>query len=163
MTKFSLALIIILLSAAPAFAQNTKITPGDLKGVQSSADSFSGKKVLGGIEYFEARRDKDLIGYCISVTGSGYCGPMRIIVGIDRSGVIQGVKILEHVETAGIGSGITERSFLDQFKGKNAAALSVGKNIDAITGATISSKAVIDLINDTAKRFIHLRNQREIE
>lgn len=163
MKIFFLAIIAIFILTTPAQSQGTKITKIDLKSVQPSADQFSGKKILDSIEYFEAMKDADTIGYCIFVTGSGYCGPINIIVGIDKSGIIQGMKILGHVETAGIGSRITEKSFLEQFKGKNASDLSIGKNIDAVTGATISSKVVIDSINDTAKRFISLKSGHQLK
>ena len=156
MKFFLLILIIIILSATFSFAQDTKPAIDDLKNIQPQADSFSDKKILGGIEYFEAMKDKNLIGYCINVTTNGYCGPIRMIVGIDKEGVIQGMKILQHTETADIGARIAEPSFSRQFTGKKADDLIIGKNIDAITGATISSKVVIDSINDTAKKFISL-------
>lgn len=156
MKRFFPVLIAIILSTAFVFAQNINPTADDLKNVQPSADSFSDKKVLGGVEYFEAIKGKDIAGYCIIVTTNGYCGPIQMLVGIDKEGIIQGTKILQHVETDCIGSRITGQDFLRQFKGKKADNLIIGKNIDAITGATISSKVVIDSINDTAKKFVSL-------
>jgi len=158
MNRFVLFFAIICLTASIAFAVNGKELD-ILRKIIPDADVFSDKKYLDGIEYFEAIKGKDLIGYCINVTSNGYCGPIHILFGIDKSGVIQGMEILEHRETTGVGSRITEGSFIGQFKGKCAADIVIGKDIDAVTGATISSKVVIDSIHDTAKRFIRLRNQ----
>lgn len=131
-----------------------------LKTILPEADSFNAKKA-GDIEYFEALKGGVLAGYCIKVTGSGYGGYMRIIVGIDPGGIIKGVRILEHQETPGLGSKVNEVRqgekgpyFLEQFKGKSAKTVAVRKNIDAITGATISSMAVTDAIRDTVAKFL---------
>ena len=84
-----------------------------------------------------------------------------MIAGVDSNGTIQGVAILEHSETPGLGArineirpGESEPWFLKQFKGKNARAIAIKKDIDAITGATISSKAVVDAINKTVSSFM---------
>ncbi|MFH1189817.1 MAG: RnfABCDGE type electron transport complex subunit G [Candidatus Omnitrophota bacterium] len=131
-----------------------------LKVIMPEADSFS-PATAGEMEYFEARKGSSLIGYCLKITGSGYGGYMRIIAGIDTLGVIKGLKILEHQETPGLGSKINETRpgesepyFLRQFKGKNARAVKVKSNIDAITGATISSKAVTDAVNKAVTEFL---------
>ncbi len=130
-----------------------------LKTILPEADSFR-QKTAGDIEYFEALKGNDVIGYCIRVVGNGYSGFMRIVVGIDLNGVIKGLKVLEHQETPGLGAKIDEVRpgekdawFLRQFKGKQAKNIAVKKDIDAITGATISSKAVTDAINTTVNEF----------
>ena len=131
-----------------------------LKAIMPEADLFK-PGTAGEIEYFEALKGPALIGYCLKVTGSGYGGYIRIIVGIDTGGVIKGVRILEHQETPGLGSKINETRqgdnepyFLRQFNGKNAMTVKVKSGIDAITGATISSKAVTDAINKTVVEFM---------
>ena len=172
LVKFGLILGIICLVATLVLAVTYEITKpkidaelkaeeGEaLKAILPEADSFNAKTV-GDIEYFDAMKGDRLVGYCIKVTGMGYSGYMRIIVGIDTNGVIEGVRILEHQETPGLGSkvnevrpGETEPYFLKQFNGKNAKTVAVRKDIDAITGATISSKAVTDAIRDTVDRFL---------
>lgn len=123
------------------------------------ADSFN-RKTVDEIEYFEGMRAGKLVGYCIKVVTKGYGGYIRLMVGVDTRGVIKGVKILEHHETPGLGSKINEALpdekepwFLRQFKGTSAKAVSLDTNIDAITGATISSTAVTDAIRDTVTEF----------
>lgn len=131
-----------------------------LKSVMPRADTFEAKKT-DGIEYYGAFKGGRLEGYCIKAVGNGYSGYIRMIVGIEPSGVITGVRILEQYETPGLGSqivevkkGQVEPRFLSQFKGKNALAVEVKKNIDAITGATITSKAVTDAVRNTVTEFL---------
>jgi len=174
--KFGLVLGIICLVATLVLAVTYEVTKpkieGQLKTEEQSAlrsimplaDSFNEKK-LDGIEYFEALKEKTLVGYCVRVMGSGYSGYIRIMAGVDLDGTIEGVAVLEHSETPGLGAkineirpGETEPWFLKQFKGKNVRAIAVKKNIDAITGATISSKAVTDAIRKTTDDlFIKLK------
>lgn len=131
-----------------------------LNKIIPDAGSFEAKKA-GDIEYFEALKDGVSVGYCIKATGSGYAGYIRMMVGIDPNGIIKGVRILEHQETPGLGSKIAETRpgeaephFLKQFRGKQAKTVTVRKDVDAITGATISSKAVTDAINKTVSDFL---------
>jgi len=172
MIKFGLVLGAICLAATLVLAFTYEITrPGiaaamkseedaALKTIIPEADTFKAG-TIDGIEYFEALKGPDLIGYCLKVTGYGYGGYMRIIVGIDRNGVIKGLRILENQETPGLGSrinevrpGENEPYFLRQFKGKFAGTVAVNKGIDAITGATISSKAVTDAVNKSVTEFL---------
>ena len=131
-----------------------------LKEVMPEADSFEAK-TAGDVEYFDAYQDSRLIGYCLKVTGNGYGGYIRMIVGIDPHGYIEGVRVLEHTETPGLGSkiadkkpGESESPFLEQFNGKDGTTVEVRKDIDAITGATISSAAVTDAIRRTVDVFM---------
>lgn len=167
LVKFGLILGAICLAATLVLAVTYEVTKpkieeqlkteeqAALRSIMPSADSFS-EKALGGIEYFEALKGKAVIGYCVRVIGSGYSGYIRIMAGVDLNGTIQGVSVLEHNETPGLGAkineirpGESEPWFLKQFKDKNARAIAVKKDIDAITGATISSKAVTDAIRQT--------------
>lgn len=91
-------------------------------------------------------KDKKLVGKIIKVYGDGYCGKIEMLVGLNLEEKITGIKILSHNETPGLGDRITEKAFLEQFLQKSIAEIdlkSEGGMIDAITGATISSRAVI--------------------
>ena len=170
MAKFGLILGTICLAATLVLAFTYEITKPKideemrreeqeaLKTIIPEADSFNAK-AIDGIEYFEALKGSILTGYCVKVTGQGYGGYIRIIAGIDPKGVIEGVRILEHQETPGLGAKISDMSFLKQFIGKSAATVTVRKDIDAITGATISSKAVTDSINKTVEEFLSKVNK----
>jgi len=131
-----------------------------LAAMMPEAESFK-EKSIEGIEYIEALKGKDIIGYGVKAVGQGYTGDITSLVGIDTKGAIKGVEILEHQETPGTGGKITEIKpgekepwFLKQFKGKIANDLELNKNIDAITGATISSRAVTDSIQKTVAEFL---------
>jgi len=91
--------------------------------------------------------NKNPIGRVYQIVQAGYGGPVVIKVGFDTEGKVKGVRILEQSETPGLGAKITEKAFLDQFAGKSGNELYLKKynkegRIDAITGATISSRAV---------------------
>ena len=90
-------------------------------------------------------------GYAIKVVASGSQGNIEMMVGVDSENVVTGVSIVDNSETAGIGSKVMENQngVLDQFIGKSAAdgTLAVGANVDAITGATVSSKGVTAGVN----------------
>ena len=96
-------------------------------------------------------------GYAIKVVASGSQGNIEMMVGVDAEGVVTGVSIVDNSETSGIGSKVMSNEplssgvgVLDQFQGKSAAAdgtLTVGKNVDAISGATVSSKGVTTGVN----------------
>ena len=86
-----------------------------------------------------------LTGYCVFVEQKGFGGTISLIVGTDPSGVAIGVKILNMSETPGLGSKTNDADYLSQYIGKTSD-ITLGDNIDAIAGATISSKAVYNAV-----------------
>ena len=82
------------------------------------------------------------IYYCISVNSAGFGGDINILATFDKGGSIAGVSVVSHSETPGIGTKVFEESFLAKFRGKNTA-----DEVDAISGATISSNALKSGIN----------------
>ena len=93
------------------------------------------------------------IGVAFLAVGKGYGGNINILVGLEDETTVQGVTIISHLETPGLGARVTESSFRDQFAGINIADVALkqdGGQIDAITGASISSRAVIDAVKATA-------------
>lgn len=92
-------------------------------------------------------------GYAVKAAPKGYGGAISMIVGVDNDLKVTGVEIISQSETAGLGAKCTDSSFKAQFAGKTEN-ISVTKNgakeneIDAITSATITSKAVTKGVND---------------
>ena len=88
-------------------------------------------------------------GYCVEVVPNGFAGDISLMVGVDEGGAVTGVAILDHSETASLGSKAENPEFLTQYIGKSGTiTVNAGSNaINAITGATITSKAVTDGIN----------------
>ena len=85
-------------------------------------------------------------------TNNGFGGKIELIVGFFLDGTINAYKVIDHKETPGLGTKIMEPKFASQFKGMSPdnELFRVGQDggeIDAVTGATISSRAVIDAIN----------------
>lgn len=121
------------------------------KAVVESGDTATTiNEVLAAVD-----ADKKVIGYVFSVTNpEGYGGDVQLSVGIKNDGTVNGYEVLSISETAGLGMKATESEFKDQFKGKKAEKLEVVKTgakeeqqIDAISGATITSTAVTKEIN----------------
>ena len=94
------------------------------------------------------------LGYAFTVTTSeGYGGDIQITVGIMSDGTVNGISFLSISETAGLGMKATEPSFYNQYVNKQADKFVVskdggdGEQIDALSGATITSRAVTGAVN----------------
>jgi len=105
---------------------------------------------IGEKEYFVGYNErKNRIGVTIKTKTRGYSGPIEMLMGFNMKGEITGMKILNQTETPGLGSRITEDWFGKQFTKLKQEDLSLKKEdpkgkIEAITAATISSRAVLD-------------------
>lgn len=96
-----------------------------------------------GKEFFVGLAGGTTVGYAVRTSTGGYGGQIEIIVGTDADLKINGVQIVSHKETQGLGSKIQSPDFTDRFKGKTPSdPISIGQDIQGITGATISAKAV---------------------
>lgn len=99
-------------------------------------------------------------GYAVQVAPtSGFGGEIVIMVGIDAEGKVCGISIVSHAETPGLGAVADAatpagETFRNSFTGKNGE-LTVG-DIDALSGATITSKAVVDGVNAALKYIANL-------
>lgn len=96
-------------------------------------------------------------GYAVLVTSSGFGGDIQMMVGVDKAGKVLGVSIISHSETVGLGAVAAAKNaageaFRSQFSEVEAPFV-VGTNIDGVTGATITSKAVADGV-DRAVTYI---------
>lgn len=90
-------------------------------------------------------KNEKLIGSVFEIEEKGYGGPMRMLVGVKTNCTIARVIILSHKETPGLGKKAEEEFFRKQFVDKRMVALkkdNLKGTIDAITGATITSRAV---------------------
>ena len=93
-------------------------------------------------------------GRAIPVSARGYSGSINMMVGVDKAGKVIGVKILKQTETPGLGANVVKPEFLNQFIGKSINdPIEPKKDIDAITGATISSRAVSKGVKDALEKF----------
>ena len=102
-------------------------------------------------------------GYAVKLDVSGSQSTISMMVGLDTEGAVTGVSVVKSGETSGIGTKVTVDNaplpsgvpVLDQFIGKTAAdqPLKVGGNVDAISGATVSSKGVTNGVNGAIAAF----------
>ena len=85
------------------------------------------------------------------MTVTGFGGPIEVTVGVDTHGTVTGLSVggSSFAETAGLGAKAKEPAFTDQFVGKTAP-LTLKVDVDAISGATITSRAVTDGVNTAA-------------
>ena len=94
-------------------------------------------------------------GYVVRVAPNGFGGAIDMMVGVDKAGTVTGVAIVSQTETASLGANCTREDFRAQFTGKSGT-LSVSKDggeIEALTGATVTSRAVTEGVN-TALEFV---------
>lgn len=141
---------------APVSAKNAiMIKEESMRTLVEDAEKF--KAIEGKNDMYEAIKDGKTIAYVIQSESKGYGGKIEILVGVGTQSRVIGYKILSHNETPGLGDKTLESPFKDQFKGKDLKHLVVTKDssnkddIQAITGATISSKAVTKGIEDAVK------------
>ena len=109
---------------------------------------FSGKTY----SYYEvADSAANVLGYAVKAAVGGFGGPVSLMVGVLPDGTIYNTKVLSHSETPGLGAKCTEPAFADQFKGfdpsvKKLSVKKDGGDIDAITAATITSRAYTEAV-----------------
>ena len=88
-------------------------------------------------------------GWIVEVTPSGFGGLIDMMVGVDKSGAVTGVSIVSMSETSGLGANASRESFRSQYVGKTGSVKlkKQGGEIDALTGATVTSTAVTKGVN----------------
>ncbi len=106
-------------------------------------------------EVVVAKAEEKILGYVVTTTSSeGYGGDIGISVGVLKDGTVNGIAFLSISETVGLGMEAKEPEFYNQFRGKKVEAFQVTKSgadaedeIDALSGATVTSEAVTDAVN----------------
>lgn len=132
---------------APVAAQKQiELNNNSMKALVSDANKFT--KVNGKKDWYAAQNGNKTIAYVVPADSKGYGGTINMLVAVTPDGKVVDFSITNHNETPGLGANATKDSFRGQFKGKKAADLTVvkdksnKKNIQAMTGATITSRAV---------------------
>lgn len=145
-----------------------------LKAIESVVSGYDNNPVLesyrlptpdgmDSLEFFPAKKNRELIGVAVKTKSSkGYNGDIWLMVGFNVKGEIQNIFVIEHKETPGLGSKMTTPKFLQQFIGRDPATKNLkvkkdGGEVDAITGATISTRAFAEAVQvayDTFKNSI---------
>ena len=142
-----------IIDAAIAEAQNAA-----RRELIPEAASFTEVTLSQSVDKVSGVYQADTGGYVITASGKGYGGDVVVMVAFDAEGTITRIKVTEQEETKGIGSKVVTlpdgQSFWDQFGGKNAGeTLTVGDNIDKVSGASISSRAVTAAVNNAINGY----------
>jgi electron transport complex protein RnfG len=95
------------------------------------------------------------VGYAMTNSGQGFQSILKLMIGFDlNQGKLLKIKILNQAETPGLGSRISEKEFQSQFVGKDFSdSFTAKEDVDAISGATISSQAIADVIEDAINKL----------
>ena len=135
------------ITAGPIAAANEAATNAAMQAVLP-ADSYEQVEYIGGNALVTAVYKAGDAGYVVQVAPSGFGGNLDVMVGVGADGTCTGVSIISHAETSGLGANATKEDFRAQFVGKaNVAVTKDGGDIAALTGATITSRAVCDGVN----------------
>ena len=121
-----------------------------LPGFQEGSEWYRGKNAAG-----------QLVGYVMPVTTRGYDGKIEMVLGVDADLAITDFRILKHSETPGLGAKAVDEAFRSRFRGRKLGQLEVTKSPDpkkvlAITGATITSRAVASALDKRLARVAEL-------
>ena len=164
-------LFAICVVVAAALAGTNALTRDRIAQAAAQKAEESRMVVLPGAESFEERDSHyagldgagQTVGYVFETEGKGYGGTVKVMTGISTEGEITGVVVLSHSETPGLGANAEKESFREQYKqpvGDLAGGISVVKfqapaegEIQAMTGATITSAAVTNAVNSAIELY----------
>ena len=162
--KPTVVLLCICIIIPLALAVTNAVTAGrikelDRKNTESTmatlvkADKYNEKAFnKDGFTYYEAVKEGKTVAYIFKTAAKGYGGDVSVMTAISPDGKISNLAILDvSSETPGLGQNASKKEFYGQFKDK-ADKISV-TDIDTVTGATITSKAVTNAVNEALESF----------
>lgn len=185
LTQLVITLTLIALLAGVALAGVYSLTKDPIEAAQLQKKKDAINKVLPGFQgelkdytctvdgdkdpvtVSLAYQDDQLCGAAIETyTNKAFSGRFDIMVGLDAEGKVLGTAILKHSETPGLGAKIEDEGshFIQQFKGMNPAETPLkvkkdGGEVDAITAATISSRAFCDAVNRAVTAYNKVKEE----
>ena len=150
----------LLLAATNALTKGPIAYQADLtaqnarKQVLTEASSF--QKLSGGGDpayphltaVYEGVDKDGVVGYTFSLSPMGFKAVIEMTLGINKNGAITALSVDSQSETAGLGTKITTDSYLRQYQGAAADSATLTEQIDGITGATVTSKAVVSAVGE---------------
>jgi len=171
-TSMVLTLFLVTLGASGALGYVYELTKDAIAEAEASKKNLAIKRVLpefnnkpneeffkvpaeteGDTLYFYVgKMDDDTVGYAIeSYSKNAFAGMLKVLAGFTPDGKINSVAVLDHKETPGLGTKMTESPFKDQFLGKDPATFNLtvvkdGGEVDAITASTITSRAYCEAV-----------------
>lgn len=157
--RLTLTLLLITAVVAGLLAFVNELTAGRIDELTRQKAEQAMREVLPAQDYTpldaalpqgvtEAYRAGDA-GYVVRVAPNGFGGAIDLMVGVKADGTVNGVAVIAHSETASLGANCTREEFRAQYAG-GAGPFTVGQDggtIEALTGATVTSRAVTDGVN----------------
>ncbi|MDD5953278.1 MAG: RnfABCDGE type electron transport complex subunit G [Oscillospiraceae bacterium] len=180
----TISLFIIALVVAAALAGTNMVTAEKIKEVElaneqascyavlnldenDSNNQFGDKQTISvngsDYNYYVAQTSGKDVGYAFITTGSGYGGKIKIVTGVDLEGTVTGIYTLDiSNETPGLGQNASQDKFKGQFTGIKASDGEVkvskdGGTIEAMSGATITSRAVSSAVDTALKAYNQIK------
>lgn len=155
---------------ADKIAQNAVLAENNaLREVMSDAESFEPLDEASATGYgaqaiYIAKDASDkAIGLCVKMAKNGYGGEIVSIIGVDTEGIVTGVSIISHSETPGLGAKLVNEDFKGQFTGKGEVSVvkagAKDDQVNAISGATISSKALAGSVNSAVSVLKQIKGE----
>ncbi|APM38644.1 RnfABCDGE type electron transport complex subunit G [Clostridium kluyveri] len=148
--------LVYYITAPVAAQKQIELKNKTMQSLVKNADDF--KSVSGKTDWYEAKQGSNTVAYVLPAESKGYGGAITMLVAVTPDGKVIGFSILSHNETPGLGANASKDSFTSQFKGKTAEDLLVvkdksnHKNIQAMTGATITSRAVTKGVKEAVEK-----------
>jgi Na+-translocating ferredoxin:NAD+ oxidoreductase subunit G len=166
----TITLFVICLVTAFLLGITNQMTRDKIVEMNKQTQADSRQVVLPGASAFEDSKDgtyaigksgSSITGYVFTTKSKSYGGDLSVMTGIDKGGKVTGVVILEISDTPGLGLNAQKESFRNQYKQaapeKGFAVIKSGAakdgEIEAMSGATITSKAVTECVNEAVAAY----------
>ena len=153
-----LGLICVIVTGA--LAATNRVTAPIIEEATRLAQEQARQELLPEAEGFEKIEGIDVanvsdvyaasngVGYVVTSSAKGYGGTMTVMVSFTPEGTIKQIKVTEQAETQGIGSKVAgDASFWERYAGLEAKPLVLDQDVDRLSGATISSRALTAAVN----------------
>ena len=161
MVRYGFILTLICMAASASLAAVNMVTKSKIISQAKAEEELSLKEVLPQAAHFEPvksgndtiyykahDRDGKIIGAAFKASGKGYSSTIETMVGMLCDGSIAAIKVISQNETPGLGARVVEPGFTGEFRNQKDL-----DSVQAITGATISSRAVIESVKNKAQEI----------
>ncbi len=150
---------------------NTKLALGDV--LPEFDESTAAAMQIDGIDMIVHTAEKNgaTVGYAVqTATNKGFSGEFKLMVGFTPDGKVYNVKVLEHSETPGLGDKMGQEGnpLFASFEGKNPSQMKLavtkdGGDVDALTAATITSRAYVDAVARAFNAMMEVSGGQKVE
>lgn len=160
--RLTLTLLLITAVVAGLLGLVNALTEEKIQALQNEKAESAMREVLPADDYEQIKTEAEGVtalyrageaGYVVRLSVNGFGGAIDMMVGVDTGCAVTGVSIISHSETASLGANCTRDDFRAQYVGATGelAVTKDGGQIDALTGATVTSRAVTDGVNSALK------------